>query len=283
MEKKSYTRVTLSLDVVNRIEDGPYKGYHELAIIKHQIEMHDIISIENSSSTSIDCDDPRVPCDQSNICWRAVDLIKNEYNIDKHVSITIQKKIPVMGGMAGGSANAATTLSLLNDLWELGLSTEQLMASGRKLGMDVPYFFTGGTAFDSEATGCLRKIPAELSLYFVIVIPDFGVSTSEAYRGLDYSNINRQHEKTLLMESCFRKNDLNGVIGSMHNDFEESVFRAHPGLLSIKADLLKAGCLNAVMTGSGSTVIGVTSDSSSAEKVCGKMNQRTVISSTLMS
>ncbi|NLG18703.1 MAG: 4-(cytidine 5'-diphospho)-2-C-methyl-D-erythritol kinase [Fibrobacter sp.] len=283
MEKKSYTRVTLSLDVVNRIEDGPHKGYHELAIIKHQIEMHDIISLKNSSSTSIDCDDPRVPCDQSNICWRAVDLIKNEYDIDKHVSITIQKKIPVMGGMAGGSANAETTLSLLNDLWGLGLSSELLMASGRKLGMDVPYFFAGGTAFDSEATGCLRKIPSELRLYFVIAIPDFGVSTSEAYRGLDYSHINKQHEKTLMMESCFGKNDLNGVISSMHNDFEENVFRAHPALVKVKADLMEAGCLMAVMTGSGSTVIGVTSDISSAEKICGKMNLRTVISSTLNS
>jgi 4-diphosphocytidyl-2-C-methyl-D-erythritol kinase len=281
MERKSYTRVTMALDIVRKIQEGPYSGYHELAIVKHQIDLHDIISVEDSSGTGIECDDPRVPCDESNICWKAVELIKNECGVDKNVKIHISKRIPVMGGMAGGSANAATMLELLNELWGLGLGEERLMSLGRKLGMDVPYFFWGQTALDSEATCCLMPLPTSLRFVFVIAVPDFGVSTSEAYRGIDYSVINRQHEKTEKMQRCFLENDRKGVLESMHNDFEASVFRSYPRLRELKAQLLEAGCMQAIMTGSGSTVIGIAENLQKAEDIRRGIDCRTFVSSTL--
>lgn len=281
MEQKSYTRVTLALDIVKKLNEGPYTGYHELAIIKHQIDLYDIISLENAPFLSIECDNPLVPCDNNNICWKAVELIKKELGTQKSVRISLKKHIPVMGGLAGGSANAATVLMLLNKYWELDLSVEQMMEFGRKLGMDVPYYFLGGTAFDSEATGVIRKIPTDMKFVFLLAIPEFGVSTSMAYQKLNYSCINTNRGKTDTLIDSLQKNDNQGVLNSMHNDFESSVFTIYPELNKIKNALIDAGCENAIMSGSGSTIMGITDTFCHAQEIQKKIPYKTIIASTL--
>jgi len=281
MVQKSYTRVTLALDIVKKLQDGPYAGYHELAIIKHQIDLYDTISVEEASYLSICCNNPLVPCDNNNICWKAVELIKNELKIDKSVKIDIEKNIPVMGGLAGGSANAATVLMLLNQFWQLNLSTDQLMQLGRKLGMDVPYYFLGGTAFDSEATGVLKKIQTALKFVFLLAIPDFGVSTGKAYQQLNYSLINNNRDKTGLMVNFLYDGDYHNVLKSMHNDFEHSVFLNYPELRNIKESLINAGCAQAIMSGSGSTIMGVADSISHAQEIQKKVPFKTIVVSTL--
>jgi 4-diphosphocytidyl-2-C-methyl-D-erythritol kinase len=281
MVQKSYTRVTLALDIVKKLQDGPYAGYHELAIIKHQIDLYDTVSIEDAPCLSICCNNPLVPCDSNNICWKAVELVKREFKIDKSVKIDLEKNIPVMGGLAGGSANAATVLMLLNQFWQLGLSTDQLMKIGRKLGMDVPYYFLGGTVFDSEATGVLRKIQTDLKFVFLLVIPDFGVSTAKAYQQLNYSLINNNRDKTLSMAKFLQDGDYHNALKSMHNDFEHSVFLNYPELKNIKETLINAGCAQAIMSGSGSTIMGVTDSIMHAQEIQKKVPFKTTVVSTL--
>lgn len=281
MIQKSYTRVTLALDIVKKLQDGPYAGYHELAIIKHQINLYDTVTVEDAPCISICCNNPLVPCDNNNICWNAVELIKKEFKIDKSVKIYLEKNIPVMGGLAGGSANAATVLMLLNQFWQLGLSTDQLMQLGRKLGMDVPYYFLGGTAFDSEATGILRKIQTDLKFVFLLAIPDFGVSTGKAYQQLNYSLINTNRDKTTLMANFLHNGDSHSVLKSMHNDFEHSVFSNYPELRKIKEAMINAGCDQAIMSGSGSTIMGVTDSISDAQEIQKKVPFKTIVVSSL--
>lgn len=281
MVQKSYTRVTLALDIVQKLEDGPYSGYHELAIVKHQIDLYDVVTIEDAPCLSVCCDNPLVPCGNNNICWKAVELIKKEFKIDKSVKIFLKKNIPVMGGLAGGSANAATVLMLLNQFWQLGLSTDQLMQLGRRLGMDVPYYFLGGTAFDSEATGVLRKIQTDLKFVFLLAIPDFGVSTGKAYQQLNYSLINKNHDKTTFMEKILHDGDYHNVIKSMHNDFEHSVFLNYPELRKIREAMINAGCDQAIMSGSGSTIVGVTDSRLRAQEIQKKVPFKTTVVSTL--
>jgi 4-diphosphocytidyl-2-C-methyl-D-erythritol kinase len=281
MVQKSYTRVTLSLDIIRKLDAGPFKGYHELGIIKHQIDLHDTIALENSTKMEIKCDSPLVPCDSSNICWKAVDLIKNEYHIDKFVSIYLQKNIPVMGGLAGGSANGATVLLMLNEFWDLGLGVEKLMSLGRKLGMDVPFYFYGGTVFDTEATGLIESTSTNVSMAFVLAVPEFGVSTKDAYQGLDYSNLGANTAKTCFMKDALAKGDQNSVLQLMHNDFEYSVFCQYPRLREIKQELLDLGCLQAVMTGSGSTILGVAKNFDAALKIQQSARFKTIVASTL--
>jgi len=281
LTQNSYTRVTLALDIVRTIADGPYKGYHELGTIKHRIDLCDMISVEESRSDKIECDDPAVPGDSRNICLKVLGLVREKFSIDRRVRITILKKIPVMGGLAGGSANAATTLQLLNELWELGLTTPRLIDLGRSAGMDVPYYFIGGTAFDSEAGLRLEPIATDCSFVFVLACPDFGVSTREAYAGIVDAAVGHSRMLTAELRKALEARDQNAAVPLLHNDFEHSVCARFPRLSAIRQGLLEAGCSAAQLTGSGSTVIGVARDRVHAEEVCKKINCRTIISSTL--
>ena len=255
--EKSYTRITLALDIIRKITDGEYEGYHELNIIKHQVGLFDVISVKTSKRLSVSCNNPKIPVDSGNLCWQSVEKIKQQFGIKENVSIHIEKNIPIKGGLAGGSSNAATVLSMLNTLWNLELDKEQLGDISRDVGMDVPFYFTGGTVYDTETTGVLQPIKTELVFNFILATPFFGVSTSEAYKGINYDNIGRNRNETGRMKKAFETNDNESVISAMHNDFHYTVFRDYPQLEQLKGELLKAGCLNVVMSGSGSTLVGV--------------------------
>lgn len=281
IKKESFTRITLALDVLRKIEVGTFKGYHELAIIKHQIDLHDTIQVESSGKMSLECDHPDVPLDSRNVCWKATDLIKKTFGIQENVKISIQKRIPVMGGLAGGSANAATVIQMLNEFWDLKLSRSQLIKIGREIGMDVPYYFYGQTAFDSEATGVLEPINTNLKLFFILAIPDFGVSTKAAYNSLDYNMIGLQRLKTDVMRKSLEENDFGAVAQCMHNDFEINVFQQFPRLREIKGELISAGAANAILSGSGSTVIGIAKSQLEAESIKKHVSTRSFISKTI--
>jgi 4-diphosphocytidyl-2-C-methyl-D-erythritol kinase len=277
----SYTRVTLALDIVRRIPDGPYKGRHELGSIKHQIDLCDIVGVEESDADRIECDDPLVPRDGRNACLAVVSRVRKQFGIARYVRIAIEKRIPVMGGLAGGSANAATTLALLNRLWRLGLSTAECIDLGRLVGMDVPYYFIGGSAFDSEAGLRLEPIDSECSFVFVLACPEFGVSTAEAYGGLDYDAIGQNRIRTAALRAALETGNAPAAVPCMHNDFELSVFSRYPGLAAIKNELLASGCSAALLTGSGSTVVGIARDERHAREVRDGVSCRTIIAKTL--
>jgi 4-diphosphocytidyl-2-C-methyl-D-erythritol kinase len=276
LTEKSYTRITLALDIVRKVTTGHFRGYHELSLIKHRIGLYDTITVEEAKTTRIACSDPRVPLDDGNICMQSLAAIKKATGIDKNVAITIEKNIPVMGGLAGGSANAATTIKLLNRLWGLGIDNNRMMEIGRTLGMDVPYFFSAGTAFDSEAGGALEPIATACRFHFLLVVPGFGVSTAEAYRNIDYGEIAKNLSATRAMRVALENNDCRTAIELMHNDFELSVFKRCPELGAIKKQLLDLGCVNAAMTGSGSTVLGIVDGESDLEKIRSKLKYATI-------
>jgi 4-diphosphocytidyl-2-C-methyl-D-erythritol kinase len=274
------------LDIVRKLTGGPYAGYHELGIVKHQISLADALSVEllddgTAGADIVECGDPRVPRDGANICVKACRLVRERFGRRGFFRIAIDKRIPVMGGMAGGSANAAAMLRALDAIWELNLTVDRFRGIGRELGMDVPYFFNGGTAFDSEASGVLRPIDTALKLHIVLAIPDFGVSTKEAYGAIDYGRIAENASRTGAMEEAFRKNDLDGVINTMHNDFELTVFERYPRLREIRDALIKAGCAAAGMSGSGSTIVGIAADRQGAERAAGRVDCDTIVTETL--
>jgi 4-diphosphocytidyl-2-C-methyl-D-erythritol kinase len=281
LSEKSFTRVTLALDIIGKIQAGPFAGFHDLTTVKHTIDLHDVITMEESTDMRCVCDDPAVPQDASNVCWKACDRLKELFHIDHCVTITIQKHIPVKGGLAGGSANAATTLRLCNELWGLGLDRDSFISIARDIGMDVPFYFSGNTAFDTEAGQTLTPIETSMRLAMILVVPDFGVSTAEAYRGIDYSRIARQKSRTMEMVKALGKNDRPGVIDAMHNDFELSVFRDHPALGRMKKTLLDNGCPAAIMSGSGSTIVGILDSPKDFEGIRSKIGVKSILAVSL--
>lgn len=274
LTRNSHTRITLALDIVRRLDSGPRAGYHELAVVKHQIDLHDTITVTDAAVSSMVCDDERVPVDSRNLCLQAVALVRERTCVDRQVTVDLRKRIPVMGGLAGGSANAATILSMLNEFWELGLGVAELSDLGRELGMDVPFYFVGGTALDSEAGGTLQPLAGPLVLDFVLVVPSFGVSTRDAYHGLDYGVVGRDRAATAALVEAWGRGDRDGVTRHIHNDFQSSVFATHPALAAIRDDLRECGCDAAWMSGSGSTIVGLARDDAHAADVCRTMEGR---------
>jgi len=285
----SPTRVTLSLDIIRRLTGGPYAGYHELGIVKHQIALADTLTVEPlggdgvNDTDIVECNDPRVPRDDANICVKACRLVRECFGRRGVFRIAIDKRIPVMGGMAGGSANAAAMLRALNSVWSLHLTAGQFRDIGRELGMDVPYFFNGGTAFDSEAAGVLRSIETAVKLHLVLAVPEFGISTKEAYGTIDYGRIAQNTRLTRDMTEALSDNDFDGTVKAVHNDFELTVFERYPRLREIRDGLLAAGCAAACMSGSGSTIFGIAEDKRGAERIAGKMDCKTIVTETLPS
>lgn len=277
---RCHTRITLALDIIGKVRSGPFAGFHELSAIKHAISLHDTITVEDSPQMRIVCDNPLVPLDASNICWKVADILKSEFHISRNVKITIEKRIPVQGGLAGGSADAAVMFLLLPELWGLDIDKIRLIDLSRRAGMDVPYYFTGGTALDTEAGGTVEPVPTPLRFDAILVTPDFGVSTAEAYRHIDYSRIGRDRSQTLAMRECLLKGDRPGVCAAMHNDFELFVFPQYPVLGDIKRRLLDAGCESAVLSGSGSTVVGMLDSPADFDRIKERVGHASVLVST---
>lgn len=252
----AYSRITLALDIIKKLETG----YHELNIIKQEINLCDEISIEEADVTKITCNYDNVPLDDSNLCIKALNVVKKMFNINKNVSIDLEKSIPPGAGLAGGSSDAATTIKLLNTLWNLNMTQEQMLDCGFLVGMDVPYFFIGGTAFDTEATQQLTKLKSLPQKHVILINPGFSVSTKEAYANIDYSNIGAKLAANKMKESID-----NFDPSLMHNDFESVIFPKYPELKKIK-DFLEEKKINALMSGSGSTIFGITEDYTKIEQ-----------------
>jgi len=268
VEIQAYTRITLALDIVRRIPDGPLAGYHEIAAVKHQTTLHDTVRVDDARQSSVRCDPADgVPQDETNVCMRAVRLLQKRCGAGREAAVSIAKRIPVMGGLAGGSADAAATITALCRLWGLSLSRAEMLALGRELGMDVPYFFVGGTALDRETAGDPSPVTTSLSLDFVLVVPRFGVPTREAYAGLDYRLVNRNARLTAAMVEALGAGDRAGVARSVHNDFAATVYGRYPGLARLEKALLEQGCDAAWMSGSGSTMVGLARDQAHARRV----------------
>jgi 4-diphosphocytidyl-2-C-methyl-D-erythritol kinase len=248
--------------------------------IKHQVRLCDQISIEESPALEIICEHPRMPRDQTNICWKAVDLVRKEFGIKSGARLHIEKRIPIMGGLAGGSSNAAATLNLCNRLWDLSMSDSRMMELGRRLGMDVPYYFMGGTAFDTEATGILEPIHTDISLWIILALPDFGVSTRKAYESIDYARIGKARWKTTDMRSALQSGNINILFDSTHNDFEIFILDQYPELKRIKQLFLMAGCKAAVMSGSGSTMLGIAETQDDAKRIARSLPYQTILTSS---
>jgi 4-diphosphocytidyl-2-C-methyl-D-erythritol kinase len=278
---KSYTRLTMALDIIGKIKDGPYNGFHELNTIKHLISLHDVVTVEESHDMRLICNEAAVPCDSSNTCWKICTLLKEKCNINANVTITIDKHIPVKGGLAGGSANAATTLELLCELWNLNIDTKEKADLSRAVGQDVPFYFYGPTAFDTEAGGTLEPIETSLTFDMICVIPDFGVSTKEAYGNIDYSLIATHTAQTQAMKKAFLQNDRTGVVSAVHNDFECSVFASHPQLSYIKKQLIASGCIAAALSGSGSTMIGILESAKDFEQIKNAIDYPSILVSSV--
>jgi 4-diphosphocytidyl-2-C-methyl-D-erythritol kinase len=169
---------------------------------------------------------------EENLAFRALKLLKTRFKIDKNASIHIVKNIPLAAGLGGASSDAAAVLKGLNELWELRLSDEQLMALGAELGMDVPFFIIGGTALGKNFGEKITPLNTIQNIEFKItdkfswsILPGLrGHGKTEAmYSILNLENCGEKTDKTEALLKAIEANDAKGIIENLHNDFESIV------------------------------------------------------------
>lgn len=262
-------KINLSLDVLNRREDG----YHSLQMIMQTIQLHDTISIEQiSSGIEIDCNARYVPRDSNNIAYKAAESIIREYRPGSGVRITITKRIPVAAGLAGGSSDAAAVLKGINRLYELGLSDERLMQIGKGIGADVPYCILGGTALAEGIGEKLTPLRQLSGIPVILIKPRIGVPTAWVYKNLDVNNVGKRPDTQMLIRAI-ENNDIGTVSVNMSNVLESVTVKRYPVIDYIKQELIRNGALGSMMSGSGPTVFGIFDSNETAKKAYVKLKQ----------
>lgn len=270
MKIKAYAKINISLDIVGKRESD---GYHLLKMIMQNIDLYDEISIEKQKKDiTISCNKSYVPTDSRNLAYKAASLFKETYNIEDGVHIDIVKNIPVSAGLAGGSTDAAAVLKLMNKIFKVNASNEELMELGLKLGADIPYCINGGTALCEGIGEKITSLPAFKDKILVLVKPSFGVSTKEVYKAFDLDKV-RLHPKTENLIEAMEQDNLYYVASNMKNLLENVTLRKHNILIKIKEEMNKYGAVGSMMSGSGPSVFAFFDDMLKAQKCYEKMRE----------
>lgn len=252
---KSRAKINLSIDVLGKRQDG----YHLVEMIMQTIDLYDLIEIneKDNDQITIKSTSDEIPLDCNNLVYKAANLIKKTFNINKGVEIHIKKNIPVAAGMAGGSSNAAAALVGLNKLWNLNLSNQQLEKIGLKLGADVPFCINGGAVLASGIGEELTPIKGLTKDVCILVCkPDLFVSTKEVYECIDSKDIDKRPNNKFLIE-CLKNEETRQLAENMFNVLEGVTMDKHPVIQQIKDIMTNNRALGAMMSGSGPTVFGL--------------------------
>ncbi|GAB6099758.1 4-(cytidine 5'-diphospho)-2-C-methyl-D-erythritol kinase [Halanaerocella petrolearia] len=268
MDLKAYAKINLTLDVLGKREDG----YHEVEMIMQTIDLYDRLSFSQiDTGIEIETNHPYLPTGKNNLVYQAAELLFDEFNPTSGIKIRIDKQIPLAAGLAGGSTNAAATLVAINQLWDLGLSKEELAIRGAKLGADVPFCIEGGTQLATGTGTDLEKLPAVSELYLVVVNPPLEVSTAQVYQNLPLSDIT-DHPQTEKVINALKREDKIEVVSNMDNVLENATLQLYPEVAKLK-DKMNQWADKVLMSGSGPTILGFVERKEEVKKVKEKIEQ----------
>ncbi|MDQ4141831.1 MAG: 4-(cytidine 5'-diphospho)-2-C-methyl-D-erythritol kinase [Bacteroidota bacterium] len=240
-------KINIGLHVVSRRPDG----FRNLESCFYPVNWCDALEIVPAGETRFTSSGLSIPGEaSSNLCLKAYELLRQDFALQP-VHIHLHKNIPIGAGMGGGSADAAFTLKLLNNLFELNIAIPDLENYARRLGSDCAFFIRNKPVFAVEKGDVFEPIDLNLSGYqAVIIYPDLHITTAEAYQKV-VSKAPIESLRDLLQQPITTWKD------RVQNDFEQALFPNYPVLPQLKAYLYEAGALFAAMTGSGSAVIGI--------------------------
>ena len=252
-------KVNLQLSV------GPLQsdGFHEVTTVFQAISIYDEVTVkfaEPGSGITLSISGPTahgVPVDHSNLAYRAAQLMIDRHDLDSDVSIAIKKEIPVAGGMAGGSADAAAVIVAFDALYELGMSRDGMEKLGAELGSDVPFSITGGIAIGRGRGDHLTPVLARGSYNWVLALSSQGLSTQSVYQECDRLrtglDIARPQVSDQILQAL-RAGDAQAVGKSLANDLQAASCSLRPALRLVLDVGHDYGALGAIVSGSGPTV-----------------------------
>ncbi|ASS94555.1 4-(cytidine 5'-diphospho)-2-C-methyl-D-erythritol kinase [Peribacillus simplex] len=261
--EKAPAKINLALDVLFKRPDG----YHEVEMIMTTVDLADRIELKEITGNHIQIlsHNRFVPDDHRNLAYQAAFILKERFGINKGVSITIEKNIPVAAGLAGGSSDAAATLRGLNRLWKLGLSMDELAEIGAEIGSDVSFCVYGGTALARGRGEKITHLPAPPKCWVILAKPTIGVSTADIYKRLQTSKM--EHPDVPGMISAIMDNNYHDVCEGLGNVLEQVTLQLYPEVANIKDQMKTFGADSVLMSGSGPTVFGLVEHDSRMQRI----------------
>jgi len=277
-------KVNLQLSVGPRREDG----FHDVATVFHAVALHDDVTVAVApigSGISLTCEgegQSAVPLDATNLAWQAVQLLADSVGIQANVQIRIHKHIPVAGGMAGGSADAAGALLASDALWKLATPKNVLHDLAAAIGSDVPFALHGGTAIGSGRGERITPVLARGTFHWVFALASEGLSTAAVYEECDRLREGRHvpdpYMSDMLMQAL-RAGDPVLLGKSLHNDLQQAAFSLRPVLSRVLEAGEEAGALGGIVSGSGPTCAFLARDAEHALDIAVRLTSSGIVRS----
>lgn len=262
-------KINLYLEIKEKRADG----YHNLESIMQTVGLYDEITVEDArGGILLDCDNPALPSDGSNIAYKAAAAVRDKFSIKKGVKITLKKNIPAGAGLGGGSSDAAAVIKALVRLWNIKVQKPELEKTAAALGADVAFFLTGGTALCEGKGEVVTPLADMPEMPILLVNPGFGVPTRSVYEKVKFplTKPRKIHKiKKLICSGSFNKNN---ALKYCFNRLEEFVFPEYPEIAKIKSIMADLGCAS-FMSGSGATVFGIFGSESQSETIKSKLRE----------
>ncbi len=257
MRIRSFAKINLGLEVIKKRDDG----YHEVKTLLQTINFCDFLefSISPQDRILLRGDDQTISWGKDNLIFKAALLLKKNFRKAQGIEIDVTKTIPPGKGLGGGSSNAAMTLYALNECWALGLGKEALMDFGAELGADVPFFLEGGLCLGTARGDKITPVADIPPISCVLVMPELSISTASIYEQLQFSLTSPSKDSKIIKFLDCRE------LGFLENELEETVFRLHPQLRTIKSLFQRYGAELSLVSGTGSSLFGLFSEREKAE------------------
>ncbi|EGV10114.1 4-(cytidine 5'-diphospho)-2-C-methyl-D-erythritol kinase [Parvimonas sp. oral taxon 393 str. F0440] len=250
MKKKSYAKINLTLDVIEKRQDG----YHNIDGIMQIIDLYDEVEVKISDEFKITSNSKDIPLDENNLVYKAYLAMKDKYKFRENFLIHIEKNIPVSAGIAGGSTNSAVVIEMIDEILGLNMSLEDRKKIGRSIGADIPYLLVGKTA-RTRGIGDELEILDRLPETNILIVNN-GVEISTPYI---YSNIvpTGNSDRVDKLVSVYKNKNYDEFFDNLYNVMEEVSISYCPEIQEIKDKMYEFNCVKSLMSGSGPTVFGI--------------------------
>ena len=252
MKERAFAKINLCLDVVRRREDG----YHDLRMIMVPVDFYDVLEMVPAEETTMTLNRSYLPVNDRNTVVKAIHVMQERYGITQNFACILQKHIPTQAGLAGGSADAAAAIRIINRITCLNRPLEELIDAAKEVGADVPFCLVSRPALVEGIGEILHPFEVNCDFGILLVKPRRGVSTKAAFSGLDFSSI--EHPDVDGMKTALESGDYDGMISRLGNSLEDVSLKLVEEIRDVKETLLDFGFDGVLMSGSGSTVFGIT-------------------------
>jgi 4-diphosphocytidyl-2-C-methyl-D-erythritol kinase len=254
MKERAYAKINLCLNVKGRREDG----YHDLEMIMVPIDFYDVLEMVPAEETTLSLNRAYLPVNEKNTIIKAILEMKKRYGFDTNFACTLQKHIPTRAGLAGGSADAAAAMRIIDRVLHLHLPYTEMIDIARNVGSDVPFCVLNRPALVQGTGDRIEPFACHPDFELLLVKPRKGVSTKEAFAIIDHEET--VHPDCSLMQDALMTSDYEGVVSALGNSLEAAAYKLVPEIAEVKDRMKKAGFDGVLMSGSGSTVFGITRD-----------------------